>query len=173
MVLRRGGARGRRKGRWLYVSLDAFGNSRYPRTYLSLPSRIYTHTVIYSYENPCVVLRLISSATVGTFTNDPEKPCYSPEMATLLAGESGPDARAEKRQRHWHETPLQTLKPARRFSSRDETCGPQYASDQCCNAVGGEDDEVGCTQPPPASFFPFFFPCKNVVGGESFGGDLA
>lgn len=150
----------------MYVSLDGFGNSRHPRTYLSLPC-IYTHTVIYSYENPCVVLRL------STFTNDPEKPCYSPEMATLLAGESGPDARAEKRQRHWHETPLQTLKPARRLSSRDEKCGPQYASYQCCNAVGGEDDEVGCTQPPSPSFFPFFFPCKNVVGGESFGGNLA
>lgn len=73
----------------MYVSLDGFGNSRHPRTYLSLPC-IYTHTVIYSYENPCVVLRL------STFTNDPEKPCYSPEMVTLLAGESGPDARAEK-----------------------------------------------------------------------------
>ena len=60
----------------MYVSLDAFDNPKYPRTYLSLPSRIYTRRVIYSYKTPCVMLRLISSAAVGTFTNDPEEPCY-------------------------------------------------------------------------------------------------
>lgn len=76
--------------------LNAFGNSRYSRTYLSLPSRIYTRTVIYSYKNPCVVLRLISSAAVGTFTNDPGGRANCLEMVTFLAGESGLDARAEK-----------------------------------------------------------------------------
>ena len=38
----------------------------------------------------------LARAAVGTFTNNPEEPFYNPEMATLLAGESGPDARAEK-----------------------------------------------------------------------------
>jgi hypothetical protein len=80
----------------IVLSPDAFSNPRYPRTYLSLPSRIYTRTAIYSYKNPCVVLKLISSAAVGTFTNDSEGRANCLEMVTLLAGESGPDARAGK-----------------------------------------------------------------------------
>jgi len=50
---------------------------------------------MYSYKNLCVVLGLISSATAGTFTNDPGGRANCLEMVTFLAGESGPDARAE------------------------------------------------------------------------------
>ena len=133
---------------------------------------------MYSYKNLCRA-RPISSAAVGTFTNDSEGRANCLEMVTLLAGESGPDARAGKASAApaKPDSGSGTKHPAnrqpRRLSSRDEKCGPQYASDQCCNAVDGEDNGVECTQPPPASFFHFFFPRKNVVSGESFGGDLA
>lgn len=118
------------------------------------------------------MLRLISSAAVGTFTNDPGGRANRPELVTLLAGESGPDARAEKvsaapAKPHSGSGTKHPANRQPRLSSRDEKCGPQYASDQCCNGVDGEDNVVECTQPPPASFFPFFFPRKNVVSGES------
>jgi hypothetical protein len=79
----------------IVLSPDTFGNSRYPRTYPCLPSRIYTRTIVYSYKNLCRA-RPIRSAAVGTFTNDSEGRANCLEMVTLLAGESGPDARAEK-----------------------------------------------------------------------------